>query len=96
MAEQDCIAATAQQRAVGDRSVNPPRKLTTPDIALAMELLTEGVYLYRIAEGLGVCRKTLRRTIRHAERFGISLEPSPILNAKRIRQVNERAAERMR
>ena len=50
------------------------------DIALAMELRTEGCSWANIAIGLGVhCPEVLRDTVRRAQRNGRESRPSPIL-----------------
>ena len=72
-----------------------PRKLTTADIALAMELATEGYQQQHIATGLGVCTKALRANIRYAEQNGIRKEAAPVCRRNRIACVNSQAASRI-
>jgi transposase len=69
-----------------------PRKLTGDDIALAMELHTQGLQAQHIATGLGVSTKTLRKSISYAEKHGYRKEAAPICRRNRTAQVNERAA----
>lgn len=72
--------------------MKPPRILTNADIALAMELRTEGVQYQHIATGLGVCAKTLRASLRYAEENGYRKEAAPICRRVRRAFVNYRAA----
>jgi transposase len=69
-----------------------PRKLTGDDIALAMELHSEGLQAQHIATGLGVSTKTLRKSIAYAEKHGYRKAPAPVCRRNRTAQVNERAA----
>ncbi len=69
-----------------------PRILTNADIALAMELRTEGLQFNHIATGLGVCPKTLRANLRHAEQHGYRKETAPVCGRVRRAFVNRRAA----
>ncbi len=65
-----------------------PRILTNADIALAMELHTAGVQYNHIATGLGVCTKTLRANIKHAEEHGYRKEAAPVCSRVRKTFVN--------
>jgi len=76
--------------------MNAPRILNSSDIALAMELITEGYQRQHIAAVYGVCAKTLSRSIRYAEEFGMRKEAAPVCSGNRITQVNHRAAQRIR
>jgi len=69
-----------------------PRILTNADIALAMELRTAGVQYQHIAVGLGVCPKTLRANLRHAEQHGYRKEAAAVCGRVRRAFVNRRAA----
>jgi len=71
------------------------RILTNSDIALAMELITEGYQRQHIAAVYGVCTKTLRRSLHYAERYGMRKEAAAVCSRNRITQVNHRAAQRI-
>lgn len=69
-----------------------PRILSNADIALALELRTAGVQYQHIATGLGVCPKTLRASVRHAEQNGYRKEAEAVCGRLRRAFVNRRAA----
>jgi predicted transcriptional regulator len=69
------------------------RTLKNADIALALELRTAGVQYQHIAVGLGVCPKTLRANLKHAEQNGYRKEAPAVCGRLRRAYVNSRAAE---
>ena len=71
--------------------MQPIRKLTNPDIALALELRSEGAQWKYIAMAYGVGEKTLSRAITHVKEHGY-LQAAPAV-CKRVRtaQVQSRA-----
>lgn len=72
--------------------MNPPRILTGNDIALAMELRSEGCHWHHIATGLGVYPNALRRSVRYAEQYGMRAEAAAVCSGIRTTRVQERAA----
>ena len=69
-------------------------KLDREEIALAMELRSEGVYWHHIAEGLGVADpRTIRKYVRKAEQHGIGKAPEGVCSRVRTNQVQNRARE---
>ena len=69
-----------------------PRILTNADIALAMELYNAGVQYQHIAAGLGVCTKTLRANLKHAEEHGYRKEAEAVCSRVRRTFVNRRSS----
>lgn len=69
------------------------KKLYRDEIALAMELLTEGWQQQHIAKALSVKRETLRKAIRRAKVHGAKERPAKAVTAARIRNTNARAAK---
>lgn len=69
------------------------KKLYRDDIALAMELLTEGWQQQHIAKAFSVKRETLRKAIRRAKVHGAKERPVKAVTGARIRHTNARAAK---
>tara|TARA_R110002049_G_scaffold281333_1_gene460845 strand:+ start:12264 stop:12482 length:219 start_codon:yes stop_codon:yes gene_type:complete len=70
-------------------------RLTGDDIALAMELRTEGVHWRHIATGLGCSRKTISRAVRAAERDGYVPPAKPRISRCRLAHTHSQALEVM-
>ena len=66
--------------------------LSNADIALAMELRSEGIHWHHIATGLGCDRKTVSKYVRHAEQAGYRDEAEAVCSKLRLDYVQERAA----
>jgi transposase-like protein len=69
------------------------KKLYRDEIALAMELLTEGWQQQHIAKAFSVKRETLRKAIRRAKVHGAKERPAKSVTEARIRHTNARAAK---
>lgn len=72
-----------------------PRKLTRADVALALELRTEGLHWYHIATGLGVHTKTLRSAVEYAEAHGMPEAAAPVGRRNHTLRVQSIAAQRL-
>lgn len=71
--------------------MKPIRKLTNPDIALALELRSEGAQWKFIAQAYGVTEKTLSRAISYVKEHGYLQVAPAVCSRLRTAQIQSRA-----